>query len=111
MKNAFIFSEEIKNELREIEDIVTTLIERLSLISQKIKYLILLIKSCQTVQEALPYFSILDDIQLVLARLVFEKNINISAQLRNFITDFDNLDLNRESLFKQIKADKYFFNS
>jgi hypothetical protein len=50
MNDPFIATDEIKNEVKEIEDLGNNLARNLSLLSQKIKYIISRIKSCETVE-------------------------------------------------------------
>jgi hypothetical protein len=109
MNDPFVSSEEIKNELKEIEDLGINLSRNLSLLSQKIKYIISKIKSCETMKYARDYFVLLEKIQSTLACLVFKENIGIPEHLRNFVSDFDNLEQDKEYYFKQIKNGEYFF--
>lgn len=109
MQDRFIVLEEIKKELCEIEDLGSALSNRLALITQKIRYIISEIKLCETMSSAEKYFNVLDEIQLVLASLVFKEEIGIPKHLRNFVSDFDNLEFSREYYYQKIRNDQYFF--
>ena len=107
MKNTIINSCDIQKELQIIEHLGSELVIHLALLSQKIKYLILEIQSCATIEEAGDYFLLLDEIQLILARLVFSNKIEVTSFLRQFISDFDNLEFNKKYIFFKIKNGEY----
>ena len=109
MKDKFISAVEIKEELKEIESQGMNLARNLSLLAQKIKYLLEKIKACEALYSAQEYFDLLDDIQSVLAGLVFKEEIGIPDRLRKFVTDFDNLEHVKEAIFSEIKSGEYRF--
>jgi hypothetical protein len=109
MDDIFVSLEEIENELKEVEDLGINLSRNLLLLSQKIQYIVSKIKSCETIKAAHDYFVLLEKIQSTLACLVFKEEIGIPTRLRNFVSDFDNLDQDKEYYFKQIKNGEYFF--
>lgn len=109
MEDKFISTIEIKEELHEIERLGRSLTRNLSLLAQKIKYLFEQIKSCDTLDSAQEYFDLLDNIQLVLASLIFKEEIGIPERLVKFVTDFDNLEHIKETIFSEIKSGEYQF--
>lgn len=109
MIDQFFSSEEVNNELKEIENLGINLTRTLSLLSQKIRHIILKIKACETVDSAQEYFDLLDKIQSTLACLVFKEEIGIPDKLRNFVSDFDNLEQYKEYYFNKIKTGEYIF--
>ena len=109
MNDAFISADEIKLELKEIDHLGESLSRNLSLLSQKIKYIISRIKSCESIGSARKYFNLLDEIHSTLCKLVFSEEIGIPDCLRSFISDFDNLEGEIEYLFGQIKSGHYKF--
>lgn len=109
IKDSFICTEEIINETKEIEKEGSNLALKLSLLSQKIKYIFSKIKSLPSLESAEDYFNLLEKIQEVLASLVFKHDIGLPDRLHKFVQDFDNLDHYKDYLFNQIKSGKYFF--
>ena len=108
IKDLFIYPEEILNETREIESEAANLALKLSLLSQKIKYIFSKIESLPSIESAEEYFNLLESIQAVLASIVFKYNIGLSDSLHKFVQDFDNFDYhNQIYLFQQIKSGKY----
>lgn len=84
----------------------------LSALKVNINELILLIKSTNTIENSKEAFITLDEIQFVLARLVFNENLVVSSEFRRFINDFERLDdmAWRDILFKRIKNGYYDFS-
>jgi hypothetical protein len=109
MNDPFIAIDEIKNELKEIEDLGINLARNLSLLSQKIKYIISRIKTCETLESADNYFNLLDIIISTLNLLVYKEEIGISDRLSKFMHNFDNIHENKEYYFKKIKSKEYSF--
>lgn len=109
MNDPFISHEEIKQELKEIEKTVDLLALKLSLLSEKIRYLISKIKSEESLNSAQKYFEILDFIQLSLAHVVFNNDIGVPDRIAKFVHDFDNLEFDKEYYFTKIKNGEYFF--
>jgi hypothetical protein len=109
MNNIFISPEEIQKELLDIEHEGRHLALKLSLLSQKIKYIFSLIHSCETIEQADTYFNMLDALQSVLAKLVFNHGIGLSKRLTRFVKDFDNLDFYKNYYFEKIKKNEYKF--
>lgn len=109
MNDPFVSIDDIKSELKQIEDIGLSLSRNFSLLSQKIKYIVSKIKNCETLHTAEEYFDLLDRIQGVLARLAFGEEIGIPDRLRKFVSDFDNLEGNKEYLFEEIRGERYTF--
>ncbi len=107
IKNLFICPKEIEIETKDLEKVGTSLALKLSLLSQKIKCILLKIESCPSIETADEYFYLLDKIQEVLASLVFKHEIGIPDHLSKFVQDFDNIDHYKDHLFKQIKNGKY----
>lgn len=103
MNDPFISSNEIKIELKEIELLGMHLYQKVLILSHSIGYILSKIKMCDTIESAKDYFDILTEMQAVLATLVFEKEIMIPEILINFVSNFDNIEWNREYLFKEIK--------
>ena len=109
IKDSFVCSEEIEVETNEIEKEGANLALKLSLLSQKIKYILSKIESSSSLELVDEYFELLGKMQEVLASLVFEHEIGIPDRLYKFMQDFDNLDHHKDYLCKQIKSGKYFF--
>ncbi len=109
MNDPFVSVDEIKAELKQIEDIGLSFSRNLSLLAQKIKYILSKIESCETLHSAEEYFDLLDKMQGVLARLAFGEEIGIPDRLRKFVSDFDNLEGNKEYIFNEIKSGRYSF--
>jgi hypothetical protein len=107
IKDLFIYPEEILNETREIEGEAANLALKLSLLSQKIKYIFSKIESLPSIESAEEYFDLLASIQAVLASIVFKYGTGLSDSLHKFVQDFDNLDHDKIYLFQQIKKGKY----
>lgn len=61
MKDPFVSFNEIKKELEKIEGLGVELARSLSLLAQKIKYIISKIKGCETLGSAHEYFKLLDE--------------------------------------------------
>jgi hypothetical protein len=95
----------------EIEPIDNNIANKLTLLLDEINYLLLKIKFCQNLQEANPYFELLDKIQLVVAKLHYKNHINLSRPLQQFIIDFNELHDNneRERLFNEIKQNQHMY--
>lgn len=109
LNDSFISVDEIKNALKEIENLGSSLARNLSLLSQKIKYIISKIKSCETLECAHNYFNLLDQIVSTLSCLVHKEEIGISDRLSQFMYNFDNIHENKEYYFKKIKRGEYSF--
>lgn len=107
LKDLFICPKEIVTEVKSIEKEGADLALKLSLLYQKIKYIISKIESCPTAESANEYFDLLDKIQESLASLVFKCEIGIPDHLFRFVSDFDNIDHYKDHLFKKIKNGKY----
>ena len=67
------------------------------------------IKEAASMEDAMLVFDVLDDIQLVVGQAVFGEAIEVSKPLRNFVHDFDRIDLLevREWLYDEIKSGTY----
>ena len=67
------------------------------------------IKQAADIQQANPHFDILQDIQFVVARLAFIKDVPLTKELGKFLSDCDRLDddWTRTHLFDLIQQDKY----
>ncbi len=61
-------------------------------IEDEIKLLFKNIAVTNNIKEADNFFSVLNDIQFILAKAVFKNKIEVSLFLRKFIHDFDRLD-------------------
>jgi hypothetical protein len=109
MEDAFISYDEIKKELRKIEELGITLTQRLSLLEQNIVYIFSQIKLCKNMEIAQKYFEILDSIQITLSILVHRESINISDRLWRFMSDFDNFEEVKNDYFEKIKNGEYRF--
>jgi len=109
MNDLFISPEEIMNEALEIEKEGATLALKLSLLSQKIKYIFPKIASSPSIESADSYFNLLENIQGILARLAYEHDLGLPDRLHRFVQDFDNLDHYKDHLFQEIKGGKYLF--
>ncbi len=109
MKDLFISLSEIEKDLKQIEDLGINLTQRLTLLSQTVKYIFSQIKTCETIETANEYFMILDKIQSSLVTLVCEEEINIPERLSKFVSDFDNFEEAKEYYFPKIKSGEYIF--
>jgi hypothetical protein len=109
MDDIFISHNELKKDLGEIEKIGQTLAQRLALLEQNMKYIFSQIKLCITLEQAQEYFEILDDIQSMLALLVYRENIGVPDRLWRFMTDFDNFEEAKNYYFERIKNGEYAF--
>jgi hypothetical protein len=109
MKDLFICTKEIIIEIKDIEKIGANLALKLSLLSQKIKYIFSKIELCPSIESANKYFDLLDQIQIVLASLVFKYEIGLPDNLFKFLIDFDNFEETKNYYFKSIKSGKYKF--
>jgi hypothetical protein len=79
------------------------------LIANEIRHLFSKIKSCNTFDESQSYFDSLEQIVLVLERLVYKNKTEVTEELSNFLKDFDrvdDMDL-RHHMFTEIKNDRY----
>ncbi|MBN9382123.1 MAG: hypothetical protein J0H74_15245 [Chitinophagaceae bacterium] len=63
------------------------------------------IKHTQNMQSAESYFEKLGQIQLVLARMSFKEDVELSAGLNRFVRDFDRIDdiAARQYMYTKIK--------
>ncbi len=109
MKDLFISLSEIEKDLTQIEELGTRLNQKLTLLSQTVKYIFSQIKTCETIESAHAYFAILDKIQSSLISLMCEKEINIPERLSQFVSDFDNFEEAKEYYFPKIKSGEYIF--
>ena len=109
INNPFINVTDIQQKAKEIRTTGETLDRQLSLMTQDIKYIFSCIKDCKSIEEASPYFTLLDIMQSVLAELVFKYEIGVPDKLRRFLCDFDNLDHYGDHYFKKIKNGEYVF--
>lgn len=109
MKTKFISSKEIKQELKQMEEISALLSLKLSLLTQNITHIFSEIKSCEDINTINEYFGILDKIQSTLALLAHQENIGLSDRLWRFMNDFDNFDGVKDYYLIKIKAGEYFF--
>jgi hypothetical protein len=76
------------------------------LLDQNIRYILSKIKDSETIEAAEDYFNLLDEIQGTLATLVFTEEIMIPDRLRTFVRNFDNIENDKNYLFKEIKKRK-----
>ena len=76
--------------------------ENLFLFEIEIKKIFEEIKFSDSFDVAEKYFSLLDEIQFILAKLFYKEKFKIPESLLKFIADFDRMDL--------IDERKYFFN-
>jgi hypothetical protein len=109
MKDLFISLSEIEKDLKQIEDLGINLTQRLTLLSQSVKYIFSQIKTCATIEAAHDYFIILDKIQSSLVSLACEEDINVPERLSRFVSDFDNFKEAKEYYFPKIKSGEYTF--
>src|SRR5579872_660051 len=98
INNPFINVTDIQQKAKEIRTTGETLDRQFSCI-----------KDCKSIEEASPYFTLLDIMQSVLAELVFKYEIGVPDKLRRFLCDFDNLDHYGDHYFKKIKNGEYVF--
>lgn len=84
-------------------------IPKFPLLLDEINAIISIIANCQTMEEANPYFDLLEEIQEFVAETAFVDNINIPNGLTHFVRDFDRIDDKdlREYLFNRIKNEHY----
>lgn len=68
------------------------------------------IKNTNTLEEAELSFKVLEDIQFILAKVVYKKEVTLPANLSKFISDFDRVDDEdmRAYLYSKIKSNDYF---
>lgn len=109
MSDLFISHKEIKVELKSIENLGSSLIRELLLLSQKIKYVFSKIKSCEAIIDAEEYFILLGEMQTVLALLMFKEELGLPEKLQRFVQDFDNIEYDKQYYFEKIKSDEYHF--
>lgn len=111
MKDQFICNQEIQKELIEIEHVGTNLIQKLTLLSQKIKYIFSKIKSFDNVESAHDYFNTLELIESTLTALIYKENLGLPDALMQLTYDFDRIDDKnlREYIFNKIKTGDYYF--
>ncbi len=109
MNDLFISHKEIKVELKSIENLGSSLIRELSLLSQKIKYVFSKIKACEAIIDAEEYFILLDEIQTTLALLMFKGELGLPEKLKKFVQDFDNIEYDKQYYFEKIKSNEYHF--
>ncbi len=109
MSDKFVSLEEIKAELKDVENLTINLSRSLRQLNQQIKYIISQIKDCETLNAANYYFHLLENIQSTLAIIIFKEEIGIPDKLRKFVSNFDNLEQDKEYYYKQIRDDQYQF--
>ncbi len=83
--------------------------EKLIELKDEINSLILLIKKCENLDEAQPFFALLDHMQSLIMTMAFKKDLSIPMDLWRFTKDFDRIDDSETQLyiFNQIKRDEY----
>lgn len=77
----------------------------LDVVEQEIKLMFLEIKNINKIEDAELIFNKLEDVQYILAKLVFKNEVEVTPFLRQFVYDFDRID-DRETkiaLFNKIK--------
>ncbi|MBF0525443.1 MAG: hypothetical protein HQK56_10150 [Deltaproteobacteria bacterium] len=79
-------------------------------LEREIRSILLAITFCEEAEDANDYFQTLDQVQTVLARLVFKKGLRVTHNLTEFVRDFDRIDDAdlRRHLFSKIKDGEYF---
>lgn len=83
--------------------------EKLYELKDEINNLILQIKKCENLEEAQPFFALLDYMQSLIMVLAFKKDMSIPMDLWRFTKDFDRIDDSETQLyiFNQIKHNRY----
>ena len=78
-------------------------------IQEVINFILRQIKKTNTMNDAAIAFSLLEEIQFVLAKAVFKDKIIVTVPLDKFITDFDRIDDEevRAFFYLKIKSDEY----
>ncbi len=85
---------------------------RLPFILSEIYILLEKIKLCSSEHEAKIYFDILQNIQNILATLMFREEIEVNDEIAQFVRDCERLDdpWLRDYLFIKIKNNEYSLN-
>lgn len=101
----------LKNILDDLQD-HTKLIDRkknLHLLTEEIRNIFTQIQNCITFKESLPFFDSLEEIELILAQLVFRDEIAVTESIWQFTKDFDRIDDEdlRNYMFREIKQGNY----
>lgn len=109
INDVFINTQEIKDELDNMQQMAEIFRTKFSLLSQNINYIFSKIKDCKTIQDANKYFELLEKIQGTLARLLYEYKIGMPDRLIRFVQDFDNFEEVKEYYFKKIILGEYAF--
>lgn len=109
INDIFINTQELENELKNMQQIAETLTIQFPLLSQKLAYIFSKIKDCKTMQDAENYFKILDKIQAELACLLYKYSIGMPDRLIRFVQDFDNFEQAKEYYFEKIRSGEYSF--
>jgi hypothetical protein len=109
ISDPFIHPTNIKEDLRDITKLAEELVLKLSLLNQDVRYIFSKIRDCESLDAARGYFDLLEQIECVLAGLVFTNDIGIPVRLRRFISDFDNFEEAKGYYFEKIKSGEYTF--
>lgn len=110
INDAFINTQELEIELKDMQQVAESFNLKFSLLSQQIAHVFSKIESCKTLESAHEYFEVLDMIQSGLACLLYKYNIGMPDRLIRFVQDFDNLEqIYREYYFKKITSGEYVF--
>src|SRR5690349_1467333 len=75
------------------------IVSLMPLLREEIDKIFFKIKSCEDAKDAFSYFNILEEIHIVVARLIFKSKVEISNDLWKFFKDFDRIDDEDERLY------------
>ena len=109
MANFFLVLDEIKTELKQIEETGLRLTEQLALLNQYLVFIFAQIKACENQEAANEYFEMLEAIQSTLAMLIYGQDIILPDSLWRFAHDFDHLTEERQFYFQKIRSGDYVF--
>jgi len=109
MKDLFISLEEVKSELKIIEELRNNLVLNFSLLSQQLRHIFSQIQLCENFECAKGYFSLLDDIQYELSLFVFKEEMGIPSRLEKFVREYDRFVQDKENCFRKIKNSDFDF--
>ena len=107
-KAIFTFLKTLDDEV-VLEKIEAQLPQLLELINKQLAQ----IRQTKSIQQAKPYFDILQDTQFIVARLAFIKEVPLTKELGKFLSDCDRLDdpWLRDQLFRRLKQGTYNLKS
>ena len=93
----------------DMELFVQIMSEQLPFLRKEIDNIFLQMQLCSDIKETISYFNELEKIHSILCKLVFVEEVDVTADLRKFLRDFDRIDdlWWREYMFHEITKKNY----